>query len=66
MDEQLLRDIGCTTKVRYDTRRAARKAMNKMSPRVDLNVYECRFCGSFHVGHRYGTSTYIRKGRIFE
>ena len=46
----------CTGKVRHVDSAAARKAL-RATVRHDeehqtMNVYHCRFCGGYHIGHR--------------
>jgi hypothetical protein len=58
-DKKSLRNSGCTGKARHETFDAAArqlakgKAVNKSGyKRVKLGVYECSFCGGFHIGHK--------------
>lgn len=49
----------CTGKARHDTRAAARKALEsliraKKARRAWNDVYACRFCDGWHVGHKPG------------
>lgn len=50
---------GCDTKRAHATRGAAMqdlKALVRRGANGDLlNVYSCRHCGSYHVGHKPGT-----------
>ena len=53
MDEQEFR--ACGRKKRYDTRVDAKKAAEKSSRRKDapkIFVYECPYCGGWHLTHR--------------
>jgi hypothetical protein len=48
-DERL---VSCTSKVRHETAAKAHSVM-KRSPYVKkLNVYHCKYCGKFHIGHK--------------
>ena len=45
----------CLRKRRYDTRVDATKAAERASRRKDapkIFVYECRYCGGWHLTHR--------------
>lgn len=53
MDEREFRV--CGRKKRYDTRVDAKKAAEKSSRRKDapkIFVYECPYCGGWHLTHR--------------
>lgn len=49
---------GCNGKVRHETRAEAKAHLWSMVRRgafvLWLNVYRCKHCGHFHVGHRPG------------
>ena len=61
------RDIACTTKRRYPSKAQAKKHLKKLEGwgRRGLVIYECRFCGEFHLGYPPGQQTYRRAGRPF-
>jgi hypothetical protein len=43
----------CVRKVRYGHEATARKALSAMEAKGvdDLDVYECDYCGGWHLGH---------------
>lgn len=45
-----LRRRSCGSKVRHKTAEFALLALRHTRGR-DLNVYHCKFCGGYHVGH---------------
>ena len=45
-----VRRKSCEGKIRYDSIPSAMAGMKKTSS-CGLNVYKCKFCGKFHVGH---------------
>jgi hypothetical protein len=47
-----LRRKGCAGKTRHETREAARAHLLELRRPWTLNVYPCRYCGGFHVGHK--------------
>ena len=56
MDEREFR--ACGRKRRYDTRVDAKKAAERSSRRKDapkIFVYECPYCGGWHLTHRRPT-----------
>lgn len=57
-------DIACRTKVRYASRSQAKKSLKELrrKGRRDLMIYECWFCGLFHLGNPPGKQTYVRPG----
>lgn len=54
-DKVLLEFMGCSRKEKYDTDVAAQTSRNLTDPTV--NVYKCRFCPSYHLGHGNGDLT---------
>lgn len=61
------RDAECTGKVRYLTRKQAKKAakdVKELRGIKGLQPYTCSFCGLFHLGHRPGQATHLRKGSV--
>lgn len=53
MDEREFRACGC--KRRYETRIDAKRAAERSSRRKDapkIFVYECPYCGGWHLTHR--------------
>lgn len=48
-----IRRKSCEGKKRYDNEAEARKQCNWFWYERDarLNVYKCKFCGGFHIGH---------------
>ena len=55
MDEQSREYRACGRKKRYDTRVDAKKAAERSSRRKDapkIFVYECPYCGGWHLTHR--------------
>lgn len=58
MDEQSREYRACGRKKRYDTRVDAKKAAERSSRRKDapkIFVYECPYCGGWHLTHRRPT-----------
>ena len=56
MDEKSQEYRACGRKKRYDTRVDARKAAERSSRRKDtpkIFVYECPYCGGWHLTHRH-------------
>jgi len=47
-----IRRKACVGKIRSTTAEAAREQMLATHRPGRLNVYPCRFCGGYHVGHR--------------
>lgn len=57
--------VSCSGKVNYESRKEAQKTIRQMKQRSQnkrrrrskkklqgLHVYECDFCGYYHVGHK--------------
>jgi hypothetical protein len=46
----------CVGKIRHassnDARQALRKTVRYDEVHQPMNVYQCQFCGGFHIGHR--------------
>lgn len=44
----------CDRKVRYETQEEASAARTRLfrSGSGGMNVYKCKFCGGYHIGHR--------------
>lgn len=44
----------CRRKIAYPSGKEAHAARRDLEARgeTNLNVYKCRFCGKYHVGHR--------------
>ena len=61
------RDIACTTKKSYPSKSQAKKVLKLMKRRGrrTLAVYECWYCGRFHIGNQPGAQTYRRAGDPF-
>lgn len=56
MIEDELRFITCTRKIRYAGKKRAVQVLARMKKELrvyppNLNVYKCRFCGKYHIGH---------------
>lgn len=49
----------CRRKTRHTTKEDARHHLEALirdgAPRSQLEVYKCRFCRQYHVGHRIGS-----------
>ncbi|MHB9861906.1 hypothetical protein [Streptomyces sp. YIM S03343] len=61
-------DISCRTKVPYETRGDAKRALKwlrRQPGRRHLQVYKCRYCPCFHIGNPPGFQTYRRSGAPF-
>lgn len=44
----------CSNKVRYATEKSAKKRVgHEKKTGVKLVVYECKYCGGYHVGNKY-------------
>ncbi|WP_333745782.1 hypothetical protein [Streptomyces sp. IBSBF 2950] len=59
-------DIACNTKVGYETKSAAKRALKhlrRMPGRSRLEIYPCSFCHGFHLGNPPGFQTYRRIGQ---
>lgn len=58
-----LQDVPCTGKRRYGSRIGAKKSAkfirNQGGDR--FRVYRCDFCDCFHLGHRPGHATHLRR-----
>lgn len=61
------KDIACTTKKRYPSRKKAKTAQKVLvrQGRRGLVVYRCWHCELYHLGHLPGNQTYKRSGRPF-
>ena len=49
-----LRHMKCTDKIAYNTRREAYEAsrhVRRRGKRLSMYIYECKYCGSFHLTH---------------
>lgn len=49
-----LREKACTGKIRYTTPEqaySARRSTNRKHYTGPMNVYKCKFCGGYHIGH---------------
>lgn len=57
LDDEQLRT--CTSKVRHASAVKAHKVMERSPYRKILDVYHCKFCGLYHIGHK----TNHRKGK---
>lgn len=57
--------ISCWGKARYLQRRYAKHASSRIrrTGGPNLRPYACHFCGSWHLGHRPGHATYLRRSR---
>ena len=56
MDEEELKFITCTRKIRYRTKKKAVIVLAKMRSRLrltppQLGCYKCRFCSFYHIGN---------------
>lgn len=64
------REAGCAKKVRYQTRKEAKKAsktVKELHRITGLHPYRCEFCEQWHLGHREpGAATYKRYDFISE
>lgn len=49
----------CEGKRRYDTKTSAQDHLaaltRKGATRARIQVYKCRYCGGYHVGHKIGS-----------
>jgi hypothetical protein len=54
----------CTGKKRFFSRKAAKQRANQIRRHTGnrMHAYQCPFCQLFHLGHRPGHATYIRRG----
>jgi hypothetical protein len=50
LDSDQLRQ--CTSKVRHDSAAKAYKVMKRSPYRKVLDVYKCRYCDHWHIGHK--------------
>lgn len=59
-------EIACKDKRRYSRRKYAKHDANSIrrTGGPALRPYECPFCASWHLGHRLGHATYLRKDRL--
>lgn len=58
----------CGDKVRHLTAAAAKVALRKLRARLDFHggiveIYHCRFCKGYHVGHRIDQQPGQHRGR---
>lgn len=55
---------GCHGKVRFPSRRAARRRARQIRGQggPHFNTYRCSFCRAIHLGHAAGLATYLRTG----
>jgi hypothetical protein len=52
--------IGCESKAKHLSKNAALVAMKKCVPKEELptfDVYQCKCCNFWHIGHKKGTRT---------
>ena len=49
----------CKRKIAHETVEEAKEHLNR-HPKEKLNIYECKYCGKYHVGHDEGFKV-IRK-----
>ena len=53
--KRAIRRRACTGKVRHPDAAGARVALGKLFKRAGytghMNVYRCRFCNGYHIGH---------------
>jgi hypothetical protein len=58
-------EVACLGKSRFPTRRSAKKRANQIrrTGGPAMRAYPCHFCHHFHVGHRPGHATYLRRGQ---
>lgn len=58
-------EIACLGKTRFRARRAAKRRANQIRREGGpaMRPYLCDFCHLFHVGHRPGHATYLRRGQ---
>ena len=56
-------EIACLGKVRYHQRAYAKRASSRIrrTGGPNLRTYRCRFCELWHLGHRAGHATYLRR-----
>ena len=49
-----IRDKQCTGKIRHTLEGAyqSRRELMSRGNNANLNIYKCKFCKSYHVGHR--------------
>ena len=57
--------IACGWKARYTRRKYAKDTSSyiRRNGGPNLRPYRCRFCGCWHLGHRPGHATYLRRSR---
>ncbi len=48
---------GCQVKSRYRTKRLAILQISRLVSRPGIKPYRCEFCGWWHIGHAYKSST---------
>ncbi|MCA1224038.1 hypothetical protein [Streptomyces sp. 8L] len=56
-------DVACHLKQRYRDRRSAKHRANQIRTTGGdaLKPYQCKFCLQWHLGHRPGEATYLRR-----
>lgn len=62
-------EIACQGKSRFPNRRAAKSRSNQIRREGGpaMRPYHCtKFCGLWHLGHRPGHATYLRRGQPLE
>lgn len=62
-----VRECACVGKVRYLTRKAAKRASKTVAElhRIKgLHPYRCEFCALWHLGHALGQATYKRYSAV--
>lgn len=61
-------EIACQGKSRFPTRKTAKKRANEIrrTGGPAMRAYPCHFCGLYHLGHRPGHATYLRRGQPLE
>lgn len=50
LDNERLRS--CISKVRHESANKAHSVMKRSPYRKVLDVYHCKYCGKFHIGHK--------------
>ena len=62
-----IRRKACEGKIRYENQKDAELARNHVfykNPKIHhsfLNVYRCKFCGFYHIGHLNKKQEHVRK-----
>lgn len=53
MDQWMyIHDASCRGKKQHKTRREAKRHRDSLDHADRMDIYRCRFCGCFHIGHR--------------